>query len=522
MTLRLLLLVVTFVVGVPVQPVRSAPPKPRSTSLAVEIVDKTVEYPLARAFDLPDVVRRITGHPYEAVNVDPFDDVPNSGWFTHRNDRTPLSPAQIRAGAGGSGPDTTGQWRVVAFKSAGVTPGMTIVDGSGNRYLIKFDPPGFEGLASGAEVVSSRLFHAAGYNVPQNHVIQLDPSRLVCAEDAVHDIGPDDGRQPLSRSGLNDGLLTRLMRRANPASGPRVRALASRFLSGRILGPFAYVGARHDDPQDIYRHEHRRELRGLYVVASWLNHADMKEENTLDVYDPVREGVVHYLIDFGASLGSNSTGPSNPRRGRANSFDLTHSLVRLVTAGLFVYDYERDPGTIVHPAVGYLDNDLFRPDGWKPMYPAPPFDQRTDRDAFWGARIVTSFDDSQIAAAVDAASYPEEAAQAMISFLAQRRDRIGRYWFSRVNPLDRFIIRDGQLHFEDLAILRGYAPVTRTDYQVEVSTAVGRSLKREAIDRTVVDLESSWRQDVVVSLRPLRSGFSGGPVRVQLRRDPGG
>jgi hypothetical protein len=82
------------------------------------------------------------------------------------------------------------------------------------------------------------------------------------------------------------------------------------------VGPFSYTGRRGDDPNDIYAHEHRRELRGLYVVGSWINHADMKEENTLDMYGPESGQITHYLIDFGASMGSNSTGPSNPRAAR--------------------------------------------------------------------------------------------------------------------------------------------------------------------------------------------------------------
>lgn len=153
--------------------------------------------------------------------------------------------------------------------------------------------------------------------------------------------------------------------------------------------------------------------------------------------------LVHYLLDFGASLGSNSTHPSNPRRGQANSLDVAHSAVRLLTLGLYVYDYERAPRAIRYPALGYLENGLFKPGHWKPMYPVPAFENLTRCDAFWGARIVTSFTDSQIKAAVAAAEYSDpEVAACMVRFLAERRDRIGRYWFARLNPLDRFEMLD--------------------------------------------------------------------------------
>ncbi|NIW47138.1 MAG: hypothetical protein GWN30_21030, partial [Gammaproteobacteria bacterium] len=59
-------------------------------------------------------------------------------------------------------------------------------------------------------------------------------------------------------------------------------------------------GIRDDDLNDVIPHQHRRELRGLRVVAAWLNHFDTKANNTLDVY--VEDGYVrHYLIDFGST-----------------------------------------------------------------------------------------------------------------------------------------------------------------------------------------------------------------------------
>ena len=63
-------------------------------------------------------------------------------------------------------------------------------------------------------------------------------------------------------------------------------------------------GVRDDDPNDTVPHEHRRELRGLRVFAAWLNHTDMKEDNTLDMF--VEEGgrhfVKHHLVDFGEAF----------------------------------------------------------------------------------------------------------------------------------------------------------------------------------------------------------------------------
>ena len=82
------------------------------------------------------------------------------------------------------------------------------------------------------------------------------------------------------------------------------------------------MGLRSDDPNDLIPHEHRRELRGLRVIASWINHWDLKEMNTLDMY--VEEGgrkfLRHYLIDFGSSLGGGKS-PLEYFHGREYAFD---------------------------------------------------------------------------------------------------------------------------------------------------------------------------------------------------------
>ncbi|MFH1569039.1 MAG: hypothetical protein ABIL09_13670 [Gemmatimonadota bacterium] len=484
------------------------------------MIDKSLGLQLRQALDLPRVARRVGGRPYEAANVDAWDEVPNSTWFTNRNGRFPMSPDAVHRGpTRGAGPDTTGPWTVVTVKSDGVTPGMIIDDVQGDRYLLKFDPVGFSGLASGADVVGSRLFHAAGYNVPENYVAYLDPDRLVLAEDAMIQESTPDKRPPMRERLLRRQELAAALARVNSEGTPRVRVLASRYLPGKPLGPWPYEGVRDGDANDVYPHEHRREIRGLYVVASWLNHADLKEENTLDMYDPEAGIVIHYLIDFGAALGSNSRRPSNPRRGQANSIDVRDSLVRLATLGLYVHDYERAPCSVPYPAVGYLGNELFQPWAWKPMYPVPAFENLTARDAFWGARIVTSFTEEQIGAAVAAARFDDpEAAAALTRFLVERRDCIGRYWFSRTDPLDAFKLEGERLGFVDLAVARGLAPEGAAAYEYVVYAPSGKVLGRGSVTEPELDLPGDWRRGggAMVSLQPRRSGLSCAPVLVYL------
>ena len=498
-----------------------AKPRGRHPSLANAIIDKTTAYQLKQVLDTPRLVRKLVGRPYEALNVDNFDQVPNSTWFVNRNGRRPLSLEEIRRGPNRSaGPDTTGKWRVVALKSAGVTPGMTIVDGRGTRYIIKFDPPDFAELPSGTEAVLSKLFYAVGYNVPENYIVHLDPNWLEPDPDAVMTVETNDKRKPISQRPLSATDLETVLAKANPQGAGRVRVLASRFLPGIPIGPWSYTGVRRDDPNDVYSHQHRREVRGLYIIASWLNHADMKEENTLDMYDPERRLVTHYLIDFGSAAGSNAIQPSSPRRGQANSFDLKDSFTRLVTAGLYVHGYERAEPLVRYPSVGYLENDLFKPHKWKPMYPVPAFENLTLRDAFWGAQIVTSFTDAQIETAVATGEYSvAAAAEYFARFLRQRRDMIGRYWFARVNTLDQFEIAGGQLRGVDVAVERGYAAGPATRYRIEVRSLTTAVLAADEREHPHLDLDVAWKEQeyIAVSFLPRRPGYKVKPVVVYLR-----
>jgi hypothetical protein len=120
----------------------AAKPKKRVSRLVEQIIDKSFDYQIRQVLDLPRMGRKLIGRPYEALNVNNFDELPNSAWFTNRNGVTPMSSEAVFRGPNrSSGPDPSAPWEVVSIKSAGVTPGMTILDARGDRYIIKFDPP---------------------------------------------------------------------------------------------------------------------------------------------------------------------------------------------------------------------------------------------------------------------------------------------------------------------------------------------------------------------------------------------
>ena len=114
-----------------------------------------------------------------AQNINTIDEVPNSSWFTNRENLTPEIVAKAVDTSTGPAP---GKWIVVGSKSDGVSPGFTIKDSNDVRWFIKFDPPGYRSMATGTEVAASKLFWALGFNIPEYHISRLVPEDLEIGE----------------------------------------------------------------------------------------------------------------------------------------------------------------------------------------------------------------------------------------------------------------------------------------------------------------------------------------------------
>ena len=134
-----------------------------------------------------------------------------------------------------------------------------------------------------------------------------------------------------------------------------IRVLASRWVPGKVVGSFRFTGTRPDDPNDIYPHDQRRELRGLRVFAAWLNHDDARSLNSIDSYveEDGRRYIRHYLQDFGSTLGSGSTSAQQPRGGYEYLIEKDKIGKGLVTFGLWQRDwmkakYSKLPSTRQH------------------------------------------------------------------------------------------------------------------------------------------------------------------------------
>lgn len=418
---------IAWPVAAPIAARAQAPQPPATTEIAYyyDYLHHMVARPLSRQFDLARQWRRLTRQPREAANVDDRDQVRlPSTWWTPRLGFRPVTVEQMLRGPGpGTGP-APGPLAVTRAKTQGVTPGFFVRDAEGARFLLKFDPVGLLELATGADVVATYLFWAAGYNVPDNAILVFTADDLVVDSSATF-VDPLGRRRPMDRA-----FLLSLLERLPRTPDGRYRALASRLLAGRPLGPFEYVGRRKDDPEDRVPHELRRELRGLFPMAAWTNHADARGANSLDMWveENGRAFVRHYLIDFGSCLGSSAVAKRAYPTGTEYFFDYGVMSRQLVTLGLapFAWESAVDPDLT---GIGYIESATFDPAAWRPFCPNPAFDERTERDVRWGARIVSGFTDEHIRAAVAAGRYSDPAAAEYLSrTLIERRDRIVERW----------------------------------------------------------------------------------------------
>jgi hypothetical protein len=233
------------------------------------------------------------------------------------------------------------------------------------------------------------------------------------------------------------------------------RVVGSRLLPGKVLGGFRYHGTRPDDPNDIVPHEDRRELRALKVFGAWTNLVDIKAGNTIDtlIRDGDRSVVRHWLQDVGSTFGMGANGPHDWDEGWEPLFQGTLLWKRLVSFGFYLQpwqtaNYKR------HPSVGIFEGDAFEPETWSPRVPAGALLAARDDDNFWAARRVMAFTDEMIRGVVQAARFADpEAGRILADVLIKRRDKIGRAYLPKVNPLVDFALdQAGVLTFVNAAV----------------------------------------------------------------------
>jgi len=424
-----------------------------------------------------------------AMNVNTLGEVPDSSWFTNRIGVRDLSIDELVNGPNQVDGPAPGMWRVTGRPDSGITPKFTIKDSRGDTYMIKLDPARNPELPSSVEVISTKIFHALGYWVPEDNIVTFDIAQLEVAPGAK--IRTDSGeKRPITMVDIQRWLAT-----TPKLADGRIRALASRYVPGKVVGQFRFTGTRSDDANDIYPHERRRELRGMRVFAAWLNHDDARSINSIDTYvqDNGRRYIRHYLQDFGSNLGSGSTSAQQPRGGNEYLIEGDKWAKGLGAFGF----YRRDWSKVQYPAnpsLGNIEADFFQPAKWKTEYPQPAFGQMDDADAFWAASLASRFTNPMIEAIVKTGELSDPAAARYLTdVIIKRRDKVVNYWITRTNPLDRFLVEPvigGALLTFDNAAIRLRAAQPGASYKVRWSALdnLARTAKpvgdEVALDRT--------------------------------------
>ena len=272
--------------------------------------------------------------PREAINVNALDEVPDSSWYQNRLSRRLMSPEAVAQGACGESFAIPGPWTIVGGKPDGANPGFQIRDANGARYLLKTEGTIQPWRPGAADTIGAAIYHAAGYWTPCNRVVHFDRDILVVDPEAT--IERTNGvEEPLQQHHIDS-----VMEAALQLPDGRYRASVSRFIDGRPISPWRYQGTRPDDPNDVVPHEHRRETRGMFVLAAWTDHIDSRQENTLAAWmteDDQPDGYVrHYMIDFGDCFGIVHEWEYLVRRfGHSGYLDFEHIVTDWLTLDMF-------------------------------------------------------------------------------------------------------------------------------------------------------------------------------------------
>ncbi len=386
-----------------------------------------------------------------ARNVNTVDEVPDSSWFTNRLAHRAITPQEMAVGPNTSSGPAPGAWTITSSKSDGVTPGFTIKDAKGQRWFLKFDPRGYQGMSTGTEVLVTKLMWALGYNVPENHIAYLRREELIVGNTATF-TAPGDRKRSMRLSDVDN-----LLERADRERDGSYRVVASKALEGKPIGRIRFKDTRPDDPNDIVPHEDRRELRAYGVFAAWLNHVDAKAINSLDtlVTENGRSFVRHHLIDFGSALGSGGVGPADAWAGTQYLVE-PKSIGRQMVGFGFRFPEWHTADFYEASSIGRLPrrNASFDPETWKPRIPNQAFTHARADDKFWAAQKLVAMTTDLIRAAVQAGGFDDPESEAfLVTALAERRDAIARAYLPAVNPVaDLALDRNGVLTFRNAAV----------------------------------------------------------------------
>jgi hypothetical protein len=492
--------------------------KERKIDLVYDTLENSISWPGDRT---PNV---------RAQNVNTVDEVPDSNWFTNRLGARPMTVDELLKGPDVTTGPAAGTWTIIAAKGDGVMPGFRIRDSADQVWFIKFDPPGYPAMATGTEVLVTKLFWALGYHVPEVHLASFRPDELAIDDRAT--IEPPNGNE---RAFKKDDI-TILLREAHRDPDGSYRVVASKELEGRVIGGFRFYETRADDPNDVIPHEHRRELRAYGTFSAWLNHVDSKSINTLDTVVEVdgKQVVRHHLLDFGSTLGSAGVYPREAFEGWEHLIEGGETLAGMPTFGFYIKNWRTVPQYRAR-SVGAFPTDNLRwdPEKWKARYNNSAFRTARMDDKFWAARRLHHFTDDMLRAVVGVGQFDDpESEQMLATFLSERRDAIVARYLPAVNPIiDVQLGVDGALSFKNAAVEAKVAPEPtqyvaqwlRFDNATHQTAPIGTTSSKEARILAPSDLPQAAGSFIRVELSAEGGPDSwAAPVHAYFVRESGG
>jgi hypothetical protein len=157
-----------------------------------------------------------------------------------------------------------------------------------------------------------------------------------------------------------------------------------------------------------------------------------------------------------------------------------------------------------------------------------------DDDAFWAARRVMAFSDALIRAVVKAGQFSDPRAEQYLGdVLIKRRDRIGRTYLTKINPVvDPALSASGLLTYGNAAVQHGFATTPRRytavwsafDNATGDSTRIAETTSQEARMQAPAGLPAAPGSFVRIELSAEHPDFPAWsrPVQVYFRRQATG
>src|SRR5262249_43350800 len=118
--------------------------------------DAIVKRPIERGLDLERQRR--------ALGVNAVDEVPSSTWFTNR-----LGVRDLTIDEPTNGPPTPDSpeppkpWTIKSAKPGGGDVGFVVEDARGEKFLLKFDAPGYEEQETATHIIVGKILWACGF-----------------------------------------------------------------------------------------------------------------------------------------------------------------------------------------------------------------------------------------------------------------------------------------------------------------------------------------------------------------------